>query len=105
LRANGDAAFERMAGTAKAGAGITLGLEVGGYGKMGRLIEQLAPEYGFEVRAKFDGRNNASGEGLTRESLQGIDVAVEFTTPHTAVRNVERLVAGGRSAAVGKSRV
>ena len=80
---------------------MTLGLAIVGYGKMGRLIEQLAPEYGFEVRAKFNGRNNASGEGLTRESLQGIDVAVEFTTPHTAVRNVERLVAAGVCAAVG----
>lgn len=80
---------------------MTLGLAIVGYGKMGRLIEQLAPEYGFEVRAKFNGRNNASGEGLTRESLQGIDVAMEFTTPHSAVRNIERLAEAGVCAAVG----
>ena len=80
---------------------MSLGLAIVGYGKMGRLIEQLAPEYGFEVRAKFNGRNNASGEGLTRESLRGIDVAVEFSTPHSAARNVERLAAAGVCAVVG----
>jgi len=80
---------------------MTLGLAIVGYGKMGRLIEQLAPEYGFEVRAKFNGRNNANGEGLTRESLRDVDVAVEFSAPHTAARNIERLAAAGVSAAVG----
>jgi 4-hydroxy-tetrahydrodipicolinate reductase len=80
---------------------MTLGLAIVGYGKMGRLIEQLAPEYGFEVRAKFDGRNNADGKGLTRESLESVDVAVEFSTPHTAARNIERLAAAGICVATG----
>jgi 4-hydroxy-tetrahydrodipicolinate reductase len=84
-----------------AGAGMSLGLAIVGYGKMGRLIEQLAPEYGFEVRAKFNRRNNVGGEGLTLESLQGVDVAVEFSVPHTAARNIERLAAAGVCAAVG----
>ena len=34
-----------------------------GYGKMGRLIEQLAPEYGFEVALKLDEFNNSDFEG------------------------------------------
>jgi 4-hydroxy-tetrahydrodipicolinate reductase len=80
---------------------MTLGLAIVGYGKMGRLIEQLAPEYGFEVRAKFHGQNNAGGEGLTRESLESIDAAVEFSTPHTAARNIERLAAAGVCVAMG----
>jgi len=45
---------------------MTLGLAIVGYGKMGRLVAQLAPEYGFDVRAKFDSKNNAGGAGLTR---------------------------------------
>ena len=80
---------------------MSLGLAIVGYGKMGRLIEQLAPEYGFEVRAKFDSRNNRGGEGLTRESLQGVDVAVEFSTPASASPNIARLATAGVSAAVG----
>jgi 4-hydroxy-tetrahydrodipicolinate reductase len=80
---------------------MTLGLAIVGYGKMGRLIEQLAPEYGFAVRAKFDSQNNPGGDGLSRESLQGVDVAVEFSTPHSAARNIQRLAAAGMHAAVG----
>ena len=38
-------------------------LAIVGYGKMGRLIEQLAPEYGFAVALKLDEFNNA---GLRR---------------------------------------
>jgi 4-hydroxy-tetrahydrodipicolinate reductase len=80
---------------------MTLGLAIVGYGKMGRLIEQLAPEYGFGVRAKFDSRNNPRGDGLTREALRGVDVAVEFSTPEAAAGNIARLAAAGVNAAVG----
>ncbi len=34
-------------------------LAIVGYGKMGRLVAQLAPEYGFEVALKLDEYNNA----------------------------------------------
>ena len=44
-------------------------LAIVGYGKMGRLIEQLAPEYGFAVALKLDEFNNANFEGLTPENL------------------------------------
>ena len=80
---------------------MTLGLAIVGYGKMGRLIEQLAPEYGFEVRAKFNSHNNAHGGGLTTEALRGVDVAVEFSTPGAAAENIHRLAAAGVDAAVG----
>src|SRR5260370_34410668 len=67
------------------------GLAIVGYGKMGRLIEQLAPEYGFEVRAKFDGRSNSLGKALSHETLRGVDAAVEFTSPEAAFENIRRL--------------
>jgi 4-hydroxy-tetrahydrodipicolinate reductase len=80
---------------------MSLGLAIVGCGKMGRLIGQLAPEYGFEVRAKFMGRDNSRGEGLTRESLHGVDVAIEFTTPDAAPENMRRLAALGVNSVVG----
>jgi 4-hydroxy-tetrahydrodipicolinate reductase len=80
---------------------VSLGLAIVGYGKMGRLIEQLAPEYGFAVRAKFDSRNNPDGDGLTREALHGVNVAVEFSTPEAVAANIQRLAAAGVNAAVG----
>jgi 4-hydroxy-tetrahydrodipicolinate reductase len=80
---------------------MSMGLAIVGYGKMGRLVAQLAPEYGFEVRAKFSGRDNSRGEGLTRESLRGANVAVEFTTPDAAPENICRLAALGINTVVG----
>src|SRR5579862_866615 len=78
-----------------------LGLAIVGCGKMGRMCEALALEYGFEVRARFSGANNAGGEGLTREALRGVDVAVEFSEPAAAVKNIRALAAAGVPAAVG----
>ena len=80
---------------------MSQGLAIVGYGKMGRLIEQLAPEYGFEVRAKFDARSNPRGQALSHEALRGIDVAVEFTTPDAAPENIRRLAAVGVNSIVG----
>jgi 4-hydroxy-tetrahydrodipicolinate reductase len=62
-----------------------------GYGKMGRMLERLAPEYGFEIALILDEYNNAAGAGLTKENLAGIDVAIEFSTPHGATANLLRL--------------
>ncbi len=70
---------------------MTRGLAIVGYGKMGRMIERLAPEYGFEVRAKFSGDDNTGARALTAETLRGVDVAVEFTRPEAAVANLHRL--------------
>ncbi len=62
-----------------------------GYGKMGRTIESLAPEYGGEVVLRLDEFNNAQQAMMTPEHFAGIDVAIEFTTPETAVPNIRRL--------------
>ena len=56
---------------------------------MGRLIEQLAPEYGFDVSLKLDEFNNANFEGMTAENFRGIDVAIDFSIPSAVVENVE----------------
>jgi len=68
-------------------------LAIIGYGKMGKLIEQLAPGYGFAVALKLDEFNNASFEGVTPENFRGIDVAVDFSIPGAVVENVERIAA------------
>ena len=44
-------------------------LAIVGYGKMGRLVEQLAPEYGFDVALKLDEFNNAELRGRHRGEL------------------------------------
>jgi 4-hydroxy-tetrahydrodipicolinate reductase len=80
---------------------MSLGLAIVGYGKMGHLIERLAPEHGFEVRAKFDGNSNANTQALSHETLRGVDVAVDFTTPRAAPENIRRLAVLGVNSVVG----
>ena len=55
-------------------------LAIIGLGKMGRTIEQLAPERGFEVVSRIDPRDGEAAT-VTRASLKGAQVAVEFSTP------------------------
>lgn len=72
-----------------------------GYGKMGRMLEQLAPEYDFTVELVLDVHNNANGAGITRENFAGIDAAIEFSTPEAAVSNAEKLAAIGVPVVIG----
>ena len=76
-------------------------LAIVGYGKMGRLVEQLAPEYGFHVALKLDEFNNAAFEGITPENFYGIDGAVDFSIPSAVLGNVERIAALGVNMVIG----
>lgn len=78
-----------------------MNLAIVGYGKMGRLIERLAPEYGFDVKLRLNRKNNGGFEGLTSKNLAGIDVAVEFSNAEAAAENVERMAQAGVNAVVG----
>lgn len=80
---------------------MTRGLAIIGYGKMGRMMERLAPEYGFEVKSKFSGKENSNGRALTAEMLKGVDVALEFTRPDAAAENLSSLARSGVAAVCG----
>ena len=69
-------------------------LAIVGYGKMGRLIEQLAPEYGFSVHDRIDASDDVG-------RIENADVAIEFTAPGATVWNVETLAALGIPVVVG----
>ncbi|MBV9763007.1 MAG: hypothetical protein JO340_20770 [Acidobacteriaceae bacterium] len=66
-------------------------LAIIGRGKMGRLVEQLAPQHGFQVALLLSARDNADGSSITERNFAGIDVAIEFTTPEAAPRNLKQL--------------
>jgi len=70
-----------------------------GYGRMGRLVERLAPDYGFTVALRLAGRD--AGGPLDSASFSGIDVAVDFSVPAAVARNVERIAALGVPMVVG----
>lgn len=59
-----------------------------GYGKMGHAIEALAEEHGHSVTLKLD-------KGDTWPEKIEADVAIEFSTPATAVDNMLRCIEAG----------
>lgn len=66
-----------------------------GYGRMGKLLEQLAPAHGLEVALRVD------SNGFAAEDFQGIDVAIDFTVPAAVPDNAERIAALGVPLVVG----
>jgi 4-hydroxy-tetrahydrodipicolinate reductase len=76
-------------------------LAIVGYGKMGKLVERIAPEFGFEVALKLDVENNANFECLTREHFRHIDAAIDFSTPHAVVPNCQGIAALGVNLVIG----
>src|ERR1700680_4105246 len=76
-------------------------LAIVGYGKMGQLIDRLAPEAGFAVSLKLDIDSNEGQRGITPENFRGVDVGIDFLMPQVAVANIERLCAIGIPTVVG----
>ena len=52
-----------------------------GYGKMGKMIEQLAQERGHQIVAKVD-------VGADNPNFSEMDVAIDFSTPEAAFQNI-----------------
>ena len=69
-----------------------------GYGKMGREIERILTERGHEAALIIDTDN---AHELDAAHLAGIDVALEFTPPETAYRNIRTCIECGVAAVSG----
>jgi 4-hydroxy-tetrahydrodipicolinate reductase len=78
-----------------------MNLAIVGYGKMGRLIDQLASEYGFTVTQKLDEFNNAGQSAMTPANFAGVAAAIEFSTPEAVLPNVRRLTELGVNTVIG----
>ena len=58
-----------------------------GFGKMGKTIEQIARQRGHQIVSIIDINNTADFDS---EAFRSADVAIEFTTPATALGNYMR---------------
>ena len=63
-----------------------------GYGKMGRTIEELAIERGHSIGLIID---VDSIDHFTKENLDKCDVAIEFTGPGSAIKNILHCLESG----------
>ncbi|HTL02057.1 MAG TPA: dihydrodipicolinate reductase C-terminal domain-containing protein [Vicinamibacterales bacterium] len=70
-----------------------------GYGKMGRIVEALSGNYGFEVVGRLDDTNNIGGVGIP--SAPDADVAVDFSVPSAVAENLPKLAARRMNVVIG----
>jgi 4-hydroxy-tetrahydrodipicolinate reductase len=72
-----------------------------GYGKMGRLVGELAPQYGAEVSGVVDPLSSAHAAGIDDPRWRGVDVAIDFTSPEAVPANVPALARQGLNIVLG----
>jgi len=72
-----------------------------GHGRVGRLLESLAGEYGCEVAGIIDSRTASGPDGPRSQRWEGVDVAVDFSAPSAVASNVPALAARGINLVVG----
>ena len=72
-----------------------------GYGKMGRLVGDLAPQYGCEVVGVMDPQSPSHGGGPDAPQWNGVDVAIDFSIPAVVVGNAAALARRGINLVIG----
>jgi 4-hydroxy-tetrahydrodipicolinate reductase len=80
--------------------GKTIKIALIGYGKMGRAIEAIAIQKGHTVVLKIDADNQ---DEFTAGNLQKCDVAIEFTSPHSAIENIKKCIDAGTPVVSGST--
>lgn len=68
-----------------------------GYGKMGKTIERIAQSRGHKVTLKVSSKDGDNWY----EKLSEVDVAIEFTRPESAVKNIKQCFVSGVPVVVG----
>jgi 4-hydroxy-tetrahydrodipicolinate reductase len=79
----------------------SLRLAVIGLGRMGQSVVALAEEQGWDVTARISAPGNRGGAAITRETLGGADVCVDFTAAAAAPANIRAAVRAGCPIVVG----
>jgi len=72
-----------------------------GYGKMGQLVGELAPQYGCEVAGVIDPVSPRHGGGADAACWNGVDVAIDFSIAESIVTNLPVLARRGIDLVVG----
>jgi 4-hydroxy-tetrahydrodipicolinate reductase len=72
-----------------------------GHGKMGRLVESLAPDYGCEVAGIVDPESPSHTGAIDDPRHRHVEVAIDFTTPDAVMTNVSALAKGRVNVVLG----
>lgn len=79
--------------------GGTIPIALIGMGRMGQALDLLASSRGCRVVARLDARDTAGG--ITRETLAGASVAIDFTVPGAAIDNAAATLSAGCPIVIG----
>jgi len=71
-----------------------------GHGKTGSLVAEAARQRGHQTQIAGSKENEACA-ALTSDKLQGVDMVIDFTTPHVVVAHIEACVRAGKNMVVG----
>lgn len=75
----------------------SLNIALIGYGKMGKIIEDIALSRGHHIGLKV----TTSNADYDLNDLRDIDVAIEFSIPEAAVKNIKKCLNAGVPIAIG----
>jgi len=68
---------------------------------MGRTVEALAPEFGFDLAGVIDPMSSRHGGGPDAGAWNGIDVAIDFSAPDVVAQNAPVLARRGINLVIG----
>lgn len=68
-----------------------------GYGKMGRILEEIAVSRGHQITVKITSKE----ADFSPEVLKDSDVAIEFSVPQAAIKNIKKCFDAGVPVVVG----
>lgn len=72
-----------------------------GYGRMGRIVEEVARARGHEVTVILDEDTNPGGAGITEQALAGAKMAIDFSVAAAVPANARRAAQLGVGLVVG----
>ena len=70
-----------------------------GHGRMGQLVESLAPSYGATIAGVID--EHSGDSAISAGTFGDVDVAIDFTLPDAVPKNLPRLAARRISVVIG----
>ena len=78
-----------------------LNISIIGYGKMGKLINEIATQRGIDVVSIVDPEYVRGYKEISEKSVGSADVCIDFTTQDVIVENITRLVKLEKNVVVG----
>jgi len=72
-----------------------------GYGKMGKMIAELASDFDCTVVSKIDPNHKDCYQEISEQSLQDADVCIDFSHPSVVLENIHKVLALKKNMVVG----